>query len=224
MKPESSKRFAAVGGATLASFLEYTSSYFSLTAFMGIFALFDRRLTIRLLGVLLVTGTLTILGLYWPFVWAFATEMLPAILDGSTGGGASTSATPPLAALSRIPLFYGYVYPALVLVGLALARQRTTSAGYRFLVVYGLAFVLLLSLRAFGGGTFKDLKEITFVGPWIAMLSGLTLAELSRRGRSGFIAAMVLSVSLAVFGVNKYRSYLETYASPLMVSDRSGRP
>jgi len=224
LRPESSKRFAAVGGATFVSFLEYTSSYFSLTAFMGIFALFDRRLTFRLLGVLLMTGTVTILGLYWPFVWAFATEMLPAMMAGSAEVSASGPAPSPLAALSRIPLFYGYLYPALALLGLALARQRATTVGYRFLVVYGLAFVLLLSLRAFGGGAFKDLKEITFVGPLIAMLSGLTLAELSRRGRAGLIAALALSASLAVFGVNKYRSYLETYASPLMVPDRSGEP
>ena len=224
LKPESSKRFAAVGGATLVSFLEYTSSYFSLTAFIGIFALFDRRLTFRLVGVLLVAGTLTILGLYGPFVWAFATEMLPAFLAGTAGVSASGSRAPPLAALSRIPLFYGYLYPALALVGFALARRRTTTAGYRFLVVYGLAFVLLASSRAFGGETFKDLKEITFVGPFIAMLSGLTVAELSRRGRAGFIAAVVLSASLAVFGVNKYRSYLVSYASPLMAADRSGQP
>ena len=105
LKPESSKRFAAVGGATLVSFLEYTSSYFSLTAFIGIFALFDRRLTFRLVGVLLVAGTLTILGLYGPFVWAFATEMLPAFLAGTAGVSASGSRAPPLAALSRIPLF-----------------------------------------------------------------------------------------------------------------------
>ena len=144
------------------------------------------------------------------------------MMDGSAGGG--VSGTRPLVALSRIPLFYGYLYPALALVGLAFARRRTTAEGYRFLVSYGLAFVLLLGLKAFGGGTFKDLKEITFVGPWIAMLSGLTLVELSRRGRAGLTAAVVLSVGLAVFGVNKYRGYLETYASPLMVADRSGEP
>ena len=102
-------------------------------------------------------------------------------------------------------------------LGLALARQRTTTAGYRFLVVYGLAFFLLLSLRAFGGGTFKDLKEITFVGPWIAMLSGLALTELSRRGRAGFLAAVVLTASLAAFGGcanGRFRARGDTWPVP----------
>jgi hypothetical protein len=73
----------------------------------------------------------------------------------------------------------------------------------------------MLSLRAFGGGVFKDLKEITFVAPLVAILSGAALVELGGRGRSGALAAAALTAALVLFGLGRYRDYLEEYRSPV---------
>jgi hypothetical protein len=225
VKPRSRRRLAACLAATLVAFLVYTSSYFSLTALCGMLALIDRRLTTRLLAVLALAGTTSILWLYWPFVWGAATEMLPALLGGSAVEAKSASpGVAPLAVMARIPLFYGHLYPALTVAGLILARRRTSPEMFRFLLAYVAAFAVLVGLKAFGGGAFKDLKEITFVGPVVAVASGLVLAELSRRGRAGLGAALALSLGLAAFGVGKFAGYLDTYASPVMEVDRSGEP
>jgi hypothetical protein len=73
----------------------------------------------------------------------------------------------------------------------------------------------MVSLRAFGGGIFKDIKEIELAAPLVAILTGATLAELSSRGRKGRLAAASLTAALALFGLARYRSYLALYASPV---------
>jgi hypothetical protein len=118
-------------------------------------------------------------------------------------------------ALSRIPLFYGFLYPPLALAGLYLARRRTDVRVFRVLAAWGLGFLLMVALRAFGGGVFKDIKEIEFAAPLVAILSGGSVVALGCRGRTGLCAAAALTVALAVFGLTRYRSYLETYTSPV---------
>ena len=227
LRPESKGRLAAVAGTTLASFLIYTSSLFSMSALLMFTSVLNRRLATRLLGVLVGAGIVTVGWLYWPFARAFFTEMLPALVDSRNhlGGPAAPAAGGGLlVALSRIPLFYGFAYPALALVGLGLARRRTGREGFRFLAAYGLAFLLLVGLRAFGAGLFKDLKEITFIAPWIAILAGLSLEEIGRRGRVGLSAALIVTLGLVAFGLMKYNDFLKTYASPVMVVVTTGEP
>jgi hypothetical protein len=73
----------------------------------------------------------------------------------------------------------------------------------------------MVSLRAFGGGVFKDIKEIELAAPLVAILAGASLAALGQRGHKGWVAAGALAIALALFGLARYRSYLELYASPV---------
>jgi hypothetical protein len=124
--------------------------------------------------------------------------------------------TGPGAALHRIDLFFGFAYPLLALAGLVLWRRRLDPRAFHVLAAYGLAFLLLVALRAFGGGLFRDLKEVTFVGPLVAVLAAASIVELSGRGRAGRAAAIMVVIGLAWFGLAKYRDYLQTYASPFV--------
>lgn len=215
LEPESRRRLAAVFATTLASLLIYTSSLFSVSAFLVFASVLERKLALRLMAILFVCGTITVTWLYWPFLLAFFGEILPAIVHGGTGKGGESDPSPLLHALSRIPLFYGYAYPVLAVAGLVLARRRADPRAFRLLAAWGLGFLLMLSLRAFGGGLFKDLKEITFVAPLAAILSGAALVELARRGRVGTFAAAALTAGLLLFGLARYRGYVDEYRSPV---------
>jgi hypothetical protein len=119
-------------------------------------------------------------------------------------------------ALSRIPLFYGFLYPPLALAGLWIARRSKDARAFRIFAAWGLAFVLMVSLRAFGGGVFRDIKEIELIAPLVAILTGASLEAIWRRGGAGMLASVILASALALFGVARYRSYLELYRSPVV--------
>jgi hypothetical protein len=214
-EPRSRRRLGAVFGATLASLLAYTSSLFSTGAFFLFESVLDRRLALKLLGVVAIAGTLTVTWLYGPFLTAFFGEILPALASGRTGAAGDAPSDPLWTALSRIPLFYGVLYPPLALAGMEIARRRADVRAFRVLAAWGLAFLLMVSLRAFGGGLFKDIKEIELAAPLIAILTGASLAALGRRGNKGKLAAAALTAVLAIFGLARYRSYLALYASPV---------
>jgi len=208
LKPGRTGGFLTVALTTVSSFLVYTSSLFSVTAFTLWLALLDRRLSMRILGILLASGTVTVLWLYWPFLIALVTEILPALLSGegeSTGVARETALFP---ALSRIPLFYGVIYPALSIAGFWLARRRLDQERLNVILSWVLAFALLLSLRAFGFGIFKDLKEIVFVAPLVALLSAVSLVTLARRSLAGRLVASALVLWLVLFGLGRLRFYL----------------
>jgi len=216
--PRSLRRLGTVVGTTLASLLAYTSGLFSMGAFFLFESLLERGLALKLLGVIAIAGTLTVTWLYGPFLTLFFGEILPALASGLPGlagpaGGAASA--PARAALSRIPLFYGFLYPPLALAGLYIARRRTDARAFRVLAAWGLAFLLMVSLRAFGGGVFKDIKEIELAAPLVAILTGASLAALGRRNRKGLFAAAALTAGLVLFGFARYRFYLELYASPV---------
>ena len=214
LHPQEPQRLVHFGLAALASMLAYTSSLFSVSAFVLFAAAVHRSLAVRLLAVTFVCGTVTVTWLYWPFLSAFFTEIVPALASG--GGGPVPDAedsSPALVALSRIPLFYGFATPALAAMGLVLAKRHAEPAVYRTLVAWALAFALLLSLRAFGAGLFKDLKETTFVAPLVAVLAGGALSALASRAPRGRLIAGALLLWLLAFGLGRYRGYLETYAS-----------
>ena len=204
----------------LLAFLTYISSLFNLTLFVGFLALMDRRRRLLLLGALAAAGTFTVLWLYGPFTRAFFGEIVPALVHG---GGV---ATPPaaagprpgglLAALGRIPLFYGWGLPALAVAGFILARRQADDAARRVLAAYGLAFVTLVLMRGLGGGLFRDLKETTFVGPLIAVTAGASLEALARRGARGRLAVALLAVGLVAFAAERYRFYFTSYDAEVM--------
>jgi hypothetical protein len=214
-EPRNRRRLGAVFGTTLASLLAYTSSLFSMGAFFLFESLLERRLAFRLLSVIAIASSLTVTWLYWPFLTAFFREILPALASGLPGPSSDAASHPVRMALSRIPLFYGFLYPPLALAGLLIARRTKDARAYRVLAAWGLAFLLMVSLRAFGGGVFKDIKEIELAAPLVAILTGAALEALRCRGRSGSLAAVLLACALALFGLARYRSYLELYRSPV---------
>jgi len=223
LRPESWKRLALVAVTTLVCLLVYTSSLFSVSAFFLFVSLLERRLALRLLAVLFVSGLVAVGWLYWPFLIALFTEILPALLTGgasSTGAGSSSVGH----AFSRIPLFYGYLFPLLAVFGLIVSGRRADPRAFRLLAAYALAFALMLALRAFGGGIFKDLKEIMFAAPLVAMLAGASLDALSKRGVWGKLATAALVVALSIFGLGRYRTYLGSYQSPVTAAPADSDP
>lgn len=217
-RPSSRKCTAATAGATLASLLVYTSSLVSVSVFFVAASILDRKLAAKLLVILASAALVTVGWLYWPFTIAFFSEILPAVVRGA-GMEGGTPADSAWVAFGRIPLFYGYAYPVLAVAGLVIARRRADERSYRVLLAWSLAFAFMLGLRAFGAGLFKDLKEITFVAPLVAILTGASLATLERKGRLGRWAAIFLMVGLSLFGLSRYRGYLESYRSPMVSAD-----
>jgi hypothetical protein len=217
-RPHSLARLAWLALAALCTLLAYVSSLFTASAFLLMTALVERRQAGRLLGPLALALTLVVGWLYAPFARTFVLEILPAL--AASGGLASPSGAAqsgPLHAFARPLLFYGPALPALAAAGSLLLRRRLDPSARHVLLAFGLAFLLLLSLRAFGGGLFRDLKEITFVGPLLAVLAGAFLEELARRGRPGRLAAVLVAAGLAAHGLARYHGWLAEYASPFLI-------
>jgi hypothetical protein len=212
-RPESLRRLAIFGAAALVSFLIYISSLFNLSAFAGAFALLNRRLTLRVLGVCVGAALVTIALLYSSFTAAFFREILPASMESDRPGGGVSAASGLARSSGRLVLFYGYGFIALTLAGTALARRRCEPHAWRTFLAYGLSFVMLAVLRGVSSGLFKDLKEILYVGPFIAVASGASLATLAERGRTGKIAVILIIGGLIAFWSGKFGEYFSAYAS-----------
>jgi hypothetical protein len=116
-----------------------------------------------------------------------------------------------LGALARIPLFYGYGLPALAAAGFVLTRRRAEPAVFRVVAAYALAFAGLVALRALSLGLFKDLKEVEFASPLVALLAGASLDALWERGSGGRRAALLVLAGLLAFALARYREYVLTY-------------
>jgi hypothetical protein len=94
-----------------------------------------------------------------------------------------------------------------------LLRRRSPPAVFRVFGAYALSAAALLALRAFGGGLFRDLKEIEFAAPLVAVATGALLADVARRGPAGRLAAAFVLAGLLAFSGARYAEYVVTYAS-----------
>ena len=83
---------------------------------------------------------------------------------------------------------------------------RRNPAAFRVLAAYGGTFIALLALRAVSGA-FKDLKELVFIGPFVAIAAGVSLEALAARGRTGHFAAVAVGIGLIGFGLAKFGEY-----------------
>jgi hypothetical protein len=217
---------ARFGAFQLAAFLTYISSMFNLALLAGWLALLERRLLARLLAVTLATSLATIAFLYADFVRVFFGEILPVLVRGGGAAGPATdvaagaSAAAPaagslasslLAAVSRIPNFYGWGFPAFAIAGLLLARGRPA---FRVLLAYALAIATLFAMRGLLPGLFKDLKETTFASAFVAVTAGAAVEALWRRSRP---AAALAAAGLAGFALLKCWSYFAAQVSPAML-------
>lgn len=217
--PAELRRLLGAGALTLGALLLYVSSLFNLGSFCTALALLARGVGLRLLGLYALAAALTVAWLYGPFLRAFFGQILPAVLGGARmEQHAGVAPGGLLEALGRIPMFYGWAAPALALGGLHLLLRRAERPARITLAAYALAFVLLIGLRAFGAGLFRDLKEITFVSPLVAVLAGAVLDELWSRGRAQRIVAVLLSAGLLAFCAERYLFYWASYRAPAMAA------
>lgn len=209
--PTAARAWLVAFAFTLASLLTYVSSLFNLTAFLAAFAALERRGAKPLLAIAAAAATITVACLYLPFVLVLVREILPAAI----GGGGATGPSAGGAALRRIPLFYGLAYPLLAAAGVALIARRATPAGRNAVLAYTAALALLVALRAFGAGLFKDLKEIEFAGPLVALATGALVEEIAGRGPAGRWAAAMVTIGLIAFGLSRWWGYLTAH-TPLV--------
>ena len=213
-RPEATRLGLAQAGATLLAFLTYISSLFNLTLFTGWSAMLQRRLALRLVAGWALAVAVTVAWLYLDFTRLFLREILPAALSGqgmaAEGGGRGGGLG---GALARIPIFYGWGFPALAVAGFVLLRRRAHAQAFRVVAAYALSVITLIALRAFGGGLFRDLKEIEFASPLVALCAGAALAELFGRGRQGAWAVGLVLAGLLAFSASRYLQYLRAYAS-----------
>lgn len=194
------------GASVLSSFLSYISSLFNLSLLTLGLASVERRRLAQLFIIVGAAGLMTISLLYFPFVHAFVTEIVPAV---SSGAPSASSEAPGLwIALSRIHLFYGFGFPIFAIGGFVLARHN--SAAFRLLAAYGATFLALVALRA-TSGAFKDLKELVFIGPFIAITTGVGLEALAARGGAGRFASAAVGIGLIGFGLAKFGEYAQMH-------------
>jgi len=215
-EPDRLFRLAMFVASTLGSLLTYVGSLFNLGAFIGCASLASLRLAPRLAAGSAFPVGITLGWLYGGFTATFLREIVPALwaARNANGTGAEAAMGEGLAsAFARIPIFYGYGYPALAIAGILVMRRRVPGSVFRIVAAYGLAFLMLVVLRGSSGGLFKDLKEILFVGPLVAFASGASLQALASRGGYGKLGAGLVTLGLILFGLQKYRSYLAAYAS-----------
>jgi len=214
-RPESRARLVAFGALAQASLLTYVASLFNVGLFAGFFALLlERRLRRQVLAITAAGGLVTVGLLYADFAVLFSTRILPDFLAAQGGVAQGSGPTASVAsALARIPLFYGWVYPALAVAGFIIARRRASAGSLRVMSAWALTFAALLALRALPGGLFKDMKEVEFVAPLVAVLSGAVLEEAWRVGRYGRLAAGVVAGGLVVFGLLRYLGDLRTWTA-----------
>lgn len=227
-RPASRRAFAATAGAALASYLTYVASLFNMALFTGALGLLVRRLRWRAWAAGAGAALLTVGLLYFDFTLLFVREILPAYVRASLEAPPAPAVEAPAPAaghdrpvpagqvalgdaLGRIPLFYGWLLPPLTVAGLLLARRRAEADVTRVLLAWLLGFVALLGLRAFGGGLFKDMKEIEFVAPLVALSAGAALDEVARRGRAGRGVALASALALAVWGGVRAFEYFRTW-------------
>ena len=207
----------AYGSAGLLSSLTYVSSLINFSTFTMVLASFERKKALILLATGTVVGLLTVFLLYQSFAITFLQEILPALqVEIMTNRTETTNPAAGLeVALRRIPLFYGLVYPILALTGTIIVWRRGPAATFHWFVVYGLTFLLLVLYRA-GTGIFKDLKEILFVGPLIAITSGVSLEAIGGLTKGSRLwprlCAGAIALGLIVFGIVKVAHYWAPFA------------
>ncbi len=210
------RAWVQVGAWQLAGYLTYIASLFNITGFTAWLAVLDRHVRVKVLALTVATAAFTVLALYFDFTRAFVLEIIPAMLRGEASPKGPSGAPSPglLGALGRILLFYGYGTPALALAGAVLAWRRGSRTTRLVLGAYTLAFVTQLLMRGFIPGLFKDLKEITFAAPLMAITAGLALEELRRwRGRAPVV---LLVVGIAAFTAGRYWTWWHEYRPVVM--------
>jgi hypothetical protein len=199
-KPKDPKSLALLFAATLATFLTYVSSLFNTSAFLVVLALLAAAVRFPVAAVWLVAAFSVVFGLYGEFTMAFVREIVPAVFAGSApAAGAATQVGPEASGLfgafSRIVMFSGWGFPLFAVAGLTLIARRLDPVA-TVMKAYTLAFLGLVLLRGLSFGLLKDLKEVEFGGPALAILAAVALDRIDRPVARWLIAAGLVATGV----------------------------
>jgi hypothetical protein len=148
-------------------------------------------------------AVVTVVILYLPFL----TEALTQVWMGGLGAAEGRPSDGLLTALWRVSYFYGYATIALAVPGIVILCRKTQPHVRHVVLSYLSSFAILLVMRA-ATGLFKDLKEILYVGPLMAIAAGVSIDAVYKKGRTGKIAAIAMVAVLVLFGALRYREFL----------------
>jgi hypothetical protein len=201
-RPENLRYLSGFGLATLASLFAYVSSLFNLGAFTAVVTILTKRVV--LFSLWLAAAVVTVITLYLPFL----TEAIPHLWNAGLGAAGGRASSGFLTALWRVGHFYGYATIALAIMGTVILYRKGKPHVRAIALSYLSSFALLLILRAVTG-TFKDLKEILYVGPFMAIAAGVSIDAIYRRGRTGKAASLATIAGLILFWALRYREFLK---------------
>ncbi len=201
------RRFSLLSGARDAAWLffflcaaqgAYTASLFNVALLVALFGgvelvAGDRPKARRLLGAYAASLVLVVALQYASFLPVLLRDVLPY---AAAVAGTSRPETGPL---GRFVLFYGWLAPALALLGVLSLSQAPRHVGRLLLSILGSGAALLM-LRYLLPGVFRDAKEIELLAPTLAVLSAAGLASLGARGRLGRVSAVILGGALLAWG------------------------
>ncbi|HET7292541.1 MAG TPA: hypothetical protein VFM88_08960 [Vicinamibacteria bacterium] len=174
----------------------YTGSLFNIALLVALFGgtellAGDRPKARRLLGAYAASALLVVALQYARFLPVLFREVLPH---------ASASASPPMSGpFARFLLFYGWLTPALALLGLLVVARAPRHARRLIGALLG-AGALLLLLRFAVPGVFRDAKEIELLAPSLAVLCAAGVTALGERGRRGRLLAGAALLALVGWG------------------------
>lgn len=175
----------------------YTGSLFNTALLVAFFAGWellagDRSKARRLLGAYAASVLLVLALQYARFLPVLFREVLPH-------AAGSAAIRPQSGPMGRFVLFYGWLAPALALLGFN-GVARAPRHVRRLLASLLGAGATLLVLRFAVPGVFRDAKEIELLAPTLAVLAAAGLSALGGRGRIGRVAAVALGLALVGWG------------------------
>ena len=199
-----------LAGAALvaASQLAYVSGVINTAVLVACLALlcpFERREDrLRQASAILVMGLLGALFAVLVYYRDFLGMVVDVAARAASGAPAAASRYPiqswAAVACERTRDFFGFAYPPLAVVGLALAFRRRAEGRF-LLAAWGSAYLLLLLGRAKMPDVFLHGHETLFVTPLVCLTAGEALAWLWRRGATGRVLAAAVFALLALQGL-----------------------
>jgi hypothetical protein len=193
-------------GLLLLAQASYTGSLFNVGALVAALVLLDalhgeRRRALRLLGLLAASAAVVVAVLYGRFLVSFWRDILPHLRAMPPDAPLAQDPASWLAlAAERLSVFYDFVFPATAAAGL-LALRAAPPHAVRALGAALAAGLALLGLRFFSPSVFRDVKEVQFLAPAVAVASTATLGWLWDRGRWGRVAATGLLLAASAWSL-----------------------
>jgi len=204
-----------VSAALLVGHLAYTSSVVNEGVFMGVLVVLclaaGRSLVHAALGLSLAE---TVAGfgaflLYYRHFMGDVVSVLGRILGFSQASGGPASSVYPVESFwavffERTNTFFSWPWIGLAILGLWLGGPSTRSS--KVVRAWGIAYVVLILLRARIPDVFRYGHETLFLTPLIALLSGTALVLAHRRGGSLRVGAW--ACGLGLLGVSLWQQWL----------------